>query len=232
MSDFCVRFLGEIPYMYGLEVQTQTLEKVIAGEQPNTFLVCTHPDVLTCGRATKREDLAEWSGEVVEVSRGGRLTYHGPGQIIVYPIVHIVHHNLHAYLQSLEDAVVEVCQALGVPAESRKGLRGVWIYQDSIKSYRKMASIGVAIRRWVTYHGLAFNYKNEFTKQGEFRPCGFSQKTMIGLCDLVSVPRSQVESLLVEKLKLRIAAALSSSYVQTKNKGELARMTPVIDAHA
>jgi lipoate-protein ligase B len=138
---------------------------------------------------------------VVETSRGGQATYHGPGQLIGYPIVHLRewHCDLHWYLRQLEEALISSLAALGLKAGNIPGQTGVWI------GGRKIASIGVAVRGWVTYHGFALNVNCEMAGFASISPCGLPADSMIRLKDLGLLVG-------VEELQPVVAAAFSRTF--------------------
>lgn len=203
---------GLIDYRAALARQEELVEQVAAGG-PHVLVVCCHPAVVTIGRRTPVSDYAGWKGEVVEVSRGGRATYHGPGQIVLYPIVNLNRcgdlglpmRDLHGFMRALGQAVVQTVAELGIAAEYRQGedteseearhLTGVWV------GSRKLASIGVAARKWVTFHGLALNFASDPEAFRGIQPCGFSSQTMVSVEELLHIrpERSQMETVLVEK---------------------------------
>lgn len=152
-----------------------------------------------------------WQGEVHEVSRGGRATYHGPNQLVIYPIISLsadsrefLHQkDVHSYLRCLESALVRTLQSYGLKASVSSStaaeddslkMTGVWVGD------RKVASIGVAVRGWVTYHGVALNVDHDPDAFKGISPCGFSQATMISLEYLLGqkVDRSELQSLLID----------------------------------
>lgn len=148
--------------------------------------MCTHPPVVTLGRAARAEDMLGWTGSTVESSRGGRATYHGPSQIIVYPILdlkkaHVAfrERDVHAYLRALEQVTVTCLGEVGLAsAEVRTSqvgeisLTGVWVGE------RKVASLGIAIRKWISYHGVAINVLDDPHAFKGIRPCGFNPEVM------------------------------------------------------
>lgn len=181
-----VQDLGLISYQDALLHQQECVEKVASGAE-DIFLVCRHEPVVTLGRGTKSGDVFGWPGPVIETSRGGRATYHGPSQIVVYPILnltrdrkHLVSRDVHAYLRALEDIIVQTLREFGVEAEARTviaeagdlSLTGVWVRDG------KMASIGIAIKKWVTYHGLALNVEDDPEAFMGINPCGFKREAM------------------------------------------------------
>ena len=184
MSDVklnCVD-LGLIPYKKALDFQLQLLEKVYKKIANETLIICRHPLVLTVGRSAGSDDIQSWDGEIVKVQRGGGVTFHGPGQIIIYPILDLRKRNrdLHSFLRKLEKGIIETLKVYDIKASCKSGATGVWVGD------KKIASIGIGVKKWISYHGLAFNFKNEFSDQGHFNPCGFSQSTMIGFTDIIS----------------------------------------------
>ena len=174
--------LGLIPYKKALDFQLQLLEKVYKKTADEALIVCRHPFVLTVGRSAKFDDIQSWDGEIVKIQRGGGVTFHGPGQIIIYPILDLRKRNrdLHGFLRKLERGVIETLKLYSIKASCKIGATGVWVGD------KKIASIGIGVKKWISYHGLAFNFKNEFLDQGRFSPCGFSQSTMIGFTDIIS----------------------------------------------
>jgi lipoyl(octanoyl) transferase len=154
-------WLGRVSYAEALELQSDLAARRRAGEISDTVLLLEHEPVYTIGRTPDKTSLAGAAPAlphpVVEISRGGQATYHGPGQLIGYPILdlQLLGRDLHAYLRALEEALIATCAALALDATARPGLTGVWIES------RKLASIGVGVRHWVSLHGFALNVTEE-----------------------------------------------------------------------
>lgn len=179
---------GLIPYEASCERQLSYVEEVAGGAE-DVLVFCTHPPVVTLGRGAVAEDMDGWNGSTVETSRGGRATYHGPNQIVIYPILDlrrarasVRERDIHSYLRTLENSVVTGLRELGLKnAEARTtpvggiSLTGVW------SGDKKIASIGIAVRKWVTYHGVAINILNDPNAHKGIRPCGFSPEVMSSL---------------------------------------------------
>ncbi len=179
---------GLVSYEEANRRQLLAVDAVAAGETER-LIICTHPPVVTLGRATAKDDLSGWTGDTVETSRGGRATYHGPNQIVIYPILdlrqarpEIPARDIHAYLRALERATVaslRECGLRGCEARTAEvggvSLTGVWI------GAKKIASIGIAVRKWVTYHGVAINIFNDPKAFKGINPCGFSASVMTSL---------------------------------------------------
>lgn len=179
--SIAVEWLGRIEYAQGLEIQTQVLEKYLAGQGPEKVLILEHEPVYTIGRTRNQESLREPAAlpyPVFETNRGGQATWHGPGQLVAYPILDLQNRgkDLHAYMRFLEEIIIQTCAACGAPSGRRDGLTGVWC-ED-----RKIASIGVGVRRWVTMHGLALNVTNETQEAfSHIIPCGIANVEMTNL---------------------------------------------------
>lgn len=176
--------LGRVEYAAALALQEARVAQKLAGEATDHLLLLEHPSVYTLGRGAKEEDLlgapARLGVPVFRVGRGGGATYHGPGQLVAYPIIGLAAHgrDVHRYVRRLEAVLMQVCADFGVPARRRDGLTGVWV-ED-----RKIASIGVGVRRWVTCHGVALNVAPELRFFEAVIPC--------------AMPRVQMTSLLLE----------------------------------
>jgi lipoyl(octanoyl) transferase len=173
-----VGLLGKVEYGDALAFQEELVARRLAGG-PDVLLLLEHPPVYTLGRGADPRHLrnirtAGGHVSVVRVSRGGEVTYHGPGQLVGYPILDLRDHRLDVrwYVGMLEAVLVRVLDDLGVQAGTRPGLRGVWV-ED-----RKIASIGVALRRWVTWHGFALNVGADLGGFAPITPCGIADVRM------------------------------------------------------
>jgi lipoate-protein ligase B len=171
--------LGRADYPSVHALQQRLLEQVAAGEIGNTVIIVEHDPVYTVGR--KRDAianvLAPGDVPVVEVERGGDVTWHGPGQLVAYPILRLVgaDRDLHAHLHRLEDLMMEVCAAFGLKTGRDARNTGVW------HEGKKLGSIGIACRRWVTWHGLALNVNPDLTYFERIHPCGFDATIMTSM---------------------------------------------------
>ena len=166
---------GRVPYGEALEWQRRLAQDRIAGRLAHdVLLLLEHPPVITLGRNSHAEHvLADGAGiEVFEIERGGDVTYHGPGQLVGYPIIDLTHHrqDLHWYLRTLEQALIDALARLGVAAERHPGYTGVWTGGGK----RKIASIGVHVKQWVTWHGFALNVTTDLTAFDRIVPCGIA----------------------------------------------------------
>jgi lipoate-protein ligase B len=146
-------------------------------EIPDTLVLVEHPDVITAGRSAHRENLLATADiPLFEIERGGDVTYHGPGQLVGYPIFLLrqEERDLHRYLRNLEEALIQAIGRFGLPGERKSGWTGVW----TSGGLRKLASIGVAVKRWVTMHGFALNVSTDLARFGAINPCGLDASVM------------------------------------------------------
>jgi len=171
MPELWVASLGRVPYAEGVELQERVRAARQAGEVPDALLLLEHPPVYTKGRRTQAADLPmgeDWYRtqgiEVEETDRGGRVTYHGPGQLVGYPIMEV--HDVIGYVRTMERAVIRALADEGIEADVREGLTGVWVGQ------RKIGSIGVHLSRGVTTHGFAVNVDCDLQPFEWIVPCG------------------------------------------------------------
>jgi len=181
-----VRRLGRTSYADAHALQLELLERRIDGEICDQLLLTEHEPVLTLGRGSARAGAPAPATDVpiVEVERGGEATYHGPGQLVAYPILALEpeRRDLHRYLRELEELVIRVLAEIEVTGSRRPGATGVWAGE------RKLCSIGVAVRRWVSWHGLALNVHTDLSAFAGFRPCGFDPRVMGRLDELAELP--------------------------------------------
>jgi lipoyl(octanoyl) transferase len=173
--------LGTVDYAEALRLQKELQAKRIAGEVGDTVLLLEHPPVLTMGRSAKEQHIVaepavlESHGIAVhEVGRGGDVTYHGPGQLVAYPIIDLKpdRRDVRKYMWSLEETMIRTCADFGLSASRVEGLNGTWIGE------RKVGAVGVRISRWVTMHGLALNANTDLSHFDLIVPCGIQDKTV------------------------------------------------------
>lgn len=174
--------LGRVPYHEAHALQRRLADRLIAHDlEHELLLLLEHERTVTLGRGTREgslplpvEELARRGVTVAEVERGGDVTWHGPGQLVGYPILDLTRHrqDLHWYLRTLEEALIEGLGRLGIQGERNPGYTGVWT------GGRKIASIGIHVRQWVTTHGFALNVSNDLSDFGLIVPCGISGVTM------------------------------------------------------
>lgn len=174
-----VRRLGSVRYADGLEMQAELVKRRRAGEVPDTLLLLQHPHVITLGSGSHEENIlvsaeerAERGIELFDTGRGGDVTYHGPGQLVGYPILDLKPHrcDLHRYLRDLEEMLISVLAEFGLRGGRKEGLTGVWV-ED-----RKLAAIGVRVSSgWITSHGFALNVSTDLSYFGAIVPCGITE---------------------------------------------------------
>lgn len=179
-----VENLGRRPYGEVLELQRQVAAERIAGTRPDTLLLVEHDPVVTLGRSTKAGNLladakllAARGVELFEIERGGDVTFHGPGQLVGYPIIDLTQHrqDLHWYLRQLEQVLIDALATYGIEGGRKEKYTGVWVGD------RKIASIGVHARSWVTWHGFALNVSTDLSYFDLMVPCGIPDVTMTSI---------------------------------------------------
>lgn len=181
--------LGRIDYVAALDLQRERVEARKAGRIPDTLLLLEHPHVYTLGRNARRENilasserLAQIGAAVFETDRGGDVTYHGPGQLVGYPILDLNGHrrDVRWYMRSLEEVFIRVAAGYGIQAGRIDGLTGVWVGET------KLVAMGVHISRWVTSHGFAFNVNTDLGYFERIVPCGLPDKGVTSLEKLLA----------------------------------------------
>lgn len=194
--------LGTAPYRDVWARQLALVEQRQRGEAPDTLLVVEHPHVFTLGRRREAHGnvLAPGDVEVIEIERGGDVTYHGPGQLVAYPIVRLGdgERDLHRFLRNLEDAVIATCARFGIAAGREPGKTGVWCGPAARR--RKLCSMGIACRKWVTFHGLALNVTTDLAYFHRINPCGFESSVMTSMAEQTAADLAGVRAALVDEL--------------------------------
>jgi lipoyl(octanoyl) transferase len=179
-----VRRLGRVPYARGLEIQESLVAERQAGRVPDHLLLLEHDPVFTLGRNARQENvlfpaeaLRERGFDVFETGRGGDVTYHGPGQVVGYPVLELSpdRRDVHRYVRDLEEVMIRTCADYGIEAGRVEGLTGTWVGRD------KIGAIGVRIARWVTSHGFAFNVATDLSAFDLIVPCGIRGRGVTSL---------------------------------------------------
>lgn len=203
MRELEVRRLGRVPYTEALALQRALVEERRAGRVPDLLLLVEHPPVLTLGVRgdggrshilVTPEALDARGIEVFETGRGGDITYHGPGQIVGYPIIDLNpdRRDVHRYVRDLEEVIIRTAGDFGIAATRVPGLSGAWVGQE------KLAAVGVRISRWVTSHGFALNVTTDLTHFDLIIPCGIADRGVTSMARLGSnASRDEVESRLI-----------------------------------
>ncbi|MDP9430780.1 MAG: lipoyl(octanoyl) transferase LipB [Actinomycetota bacterium] len=188
MSELRVVRAGRVPYEEAWERQRELHAARVAGEGPDTLLLLEHPSVYTAGKRTARHERPQDGTPVVDVDRGGKITWHGPGQLVGYPIVALPDPvDVVAYVRRLEGALIEVCAGFGVEAGRVEGRSGVWLPADEPgpesrwRPERKIAAIGIRVARGVTMHGFALNCDPDLGAFGAIVPCGIADAGVTSL---------------------------------------------------
>lgn len=236
MKNVIFQDLGTIDYKAAWDYQERlfkaTVDQKIANRNTeneeervttdNYLLFCEHPHVYTLGKSGKIEHLlldekglAEKNATYYKINRGGDITYHGPGQIVAYPILDLDHFftDIHKYLRFLEEAIILTLKEYGVVAGRIAGLTGVWLDIDDPEKARKICAFGVKCSRWVTMHGLAFNVNADLEYFGNIVPCGIPDKAVTSLDLELGHPVDMEEC--KAKLKLNIANLFDMEYVSS-----------------
>jgi lipoyl(octanoyl) transferase len=164
-----------VDYSRGWELQRELHEKVVAGTAPSTVMLLEHSAVYTAGKRTEDHERPFDGTPVVPVDRGGKLTWHGPGQLVGYPIIKLRNKaGIRDYVERLEAVVIAVLADYGIDAVRIKGRAGVWIDQDESGPARKIAAIGIRVHEGVTMHGFAINCNNDLAPYGQIIACGIT----------------------------------------------------------
>ena len=205
MLDFVVAGLSanSVPYVEGLELQRAVHRSVVSGERPDTVIFLEHPSVYTAGKRTAPEERPTNGTPVIDADRGGKITWHGPGQLVAYPIVP-VGRRVRDFLRRLENVQIRLLETYGLEARPNPGYAGVYIGDD------KIGSIGVAIRGNVALHGLALNVNTRLEDFKLITPCGLTDTRMTSMQKLLGREIPMLE------VKARLEAAFRAEFAGYK----------------
>ena len=230
------RDLGLITYGEAWELQEKLHKEIVdqklrnrAGnisETSNYLLFCEHPHVYTLGKSGKEkhllidgDQLKQNNAEYFHINRGGDITYHGPGQLVGYPILDLENFftDIHKYLRFLEEAIILTLKDYGIGAGRIPGLTGVWLDADNKIRARKIAAFGVRCSRWITMHGFAFNVNTDLSYFGNIIPCGIADKQVTSLEKELGKKISMNE--VKDKMKLRLAEVFEMNLKEMQETG-------------
>ncbi len=196
--------LGLVDYEKAYSFQKDLLERRIRGEVPDTLILLEHEPVFTVGRSGSAENILLTDEERIaegidlrEVDRGGDVTYHGPGQVVAYPVFDLNGYgkDVHRFIRSLEEVIIRVLNGYGLGARRIAGFTGVWVGE------KKIASIGIGVRKWVSFHGLSLNVAPEMRHFSFINPCGLDSGKMTSMKELLErdVSVTEVQEAMIEK---------------------------------
>ena len=205
--------LGRMEYGEALRLQRELASKRAKGEIPDTLVLVEHGHVITLGRKTSPANFKPQDVPVFEVERGGDATYHGPGQLVGYPIVLLSDHDVRRHVRSMEEAIMRTVRAFGIEGGRMDGHPGIWV------AGKKLASIGVAVTDWVTYHGFALNVNTDLAYFDLIRPCGLDPSSMTSMQKLAgrTLPFDDVKARAAREYSAVTGLALSHQRLVTSN---------------
>ena len=171
---------GLVEYEQALAMQRQFHQEVVARTRPNSLILLEHPSVFTAGKRTQDFERPTDGTPVIDVDRGGRITWHGPGQLVGYPIVKLLKPTeLVGFVRTLESALIEICSHFGIESQRVEGRSGVWICDET--GERKIAAIGIRVASGVTMHGFALNVSPDLNAFGQIVPCGIDDAAVTSM---------------------------------------------------
>lgn len=204
--------LGRKDYLFTWNLQKKVLHDRISGRTEDTLIVVEHDHVITLGRKTSQSNLKEQPIPVYSVERGGDATYHGPGQIVFYPIMLLVDKDVRKFVSMLEQTIIDSLQEFGIEAGRIENHRGVW-YQD-----KKVASIGLAVENWVTYHGFALNVNTDLSYFELIRPCGLEPSRITSMKQILGreIPMDKVKESLIKSFSSVFSVKFRKEKIEEK----------------
>jgi lipoyl(octanoyl) transferase len=221
---------GRVDYRTAWDLQKQLADARAAGTGPDTVLLLEHDPVFTAGKRTRPEDRPTDGAEVIDVDRGGRITWHGPGQLVGYPVVALADPiDVVAYVRMLEQVLIATCAALGVVTGRVEGRSGVWLPAGHGLPERKIAAIGVRIARGIAMHGFALNCDPDLTAFDRIVPCGIADAGVTSLTRELGLPVTVAEALPL--VRTQLADGLDGRLAITVDRLSRPAEAPGIDWH-
>lgn len=205
--------LGKIDYKVAWDLQKEIFDLRLHNKTEDTFFLLEHPHTYTLGKVADKENLISTSEQlkelgisVYEIDRGGDITYHGPGQIVGYPIIKLSDwkEDTHEYLRALEEVIIKTCSEYGLSTNRKPKYTGVWLGE------RKIAAIGIKVSRWITMHGFAFNVNTDLNYFGGIIPCGIKDK------DVTSLQRELGKEIEINEVKEKLVKNFQKIFGYTK----------------
>ena len=179
-SALALQRCGLVEYSEALALQRAIHADVVSNTRPNTFLLLEHPSVYTAGKRTSIEERPDNQTPVIDVDRGGKITWHGPGQLVGYPIVRLKNpRELVGFVREIESGLIRVCGELGIVSQRVEGRSGVWVVDE--KGERKIAAIGIRVASGVSMHGFALNINPDLTAFDQIIPCGIEDAVVTSI---------------------------------------------------
>lgn len=208
MNGYLLDF-GRMDYAKALELQKELASRRARGEIPDTLILVEHDHVITLGRKTSPPNLRAQDIPVFQVERGGDATYHGPGQLVGYPVMLLSDHDVRRHVRNIEETLIRAARAFGIEGGTVEGHPGVWV------GGKKLASIGVAVAEWVTYHGFALNVNTDLQYFELIRPCGLDPSTMTSMEKIkgTPLPFDQVKAAVAREFSSVTGLALSHQHL-------------------
>ena len=237
MQDVVFEILdwGRLGYHQALQRQLELVEERINGSAPDRLVLVEHPSVVTLGRSGSQKDLCiseaalrQRGVKLYKVDRGGQATFHGPGQLVAYPIIKLAAHDLHRYLQTLLGVVAAVVRTYGLKPVFKNGRPGVWV------DCGKIASIGIAVKKWVSYHGIALNINSDLDGFKWIVPCGHRGERITSLQAQLgkSIDLAEVKKIFIEKFRRAFGYSAKPGNVRAANKHPAWLIRPAPNAAA
>jgi len=214
---------SSVPYASAWDLQRDLHARRVAGEIPDTCVLLEHQPVYTAGRRTglAERPLGDPGAPVIDVDRGGKITWHGPGQLVGYPIVALDEPiDVIGYVRAIEEALIRTCAGVGVAAERVGGRSGVWIRGTGGAQDRKVAAIGIRVARGVTMHGFALNCDNDLAWFDRIVPCGISDASVTSLT--AECRRTITIAEVIDPVTANLAAVLGASRITRATRADLA----------
>ena len=200
MSIEIKKSIKPVNYLDAISFLEKRVEKIIKRQEKELIRILEHPSIFTAGTSYNEKDIIDKEIDIIKTSRGGKITWHGPGQLICYLVIDLNNRkkDIRKFVQIIEKSIIESLEEIGVSSQSDRKNIGIWV--KSNKEEKKIAAIGIKVKKWIAYHGFSLNIDNDLSNYKKIIPCGVSDKGITSLKELNIYKFSKLSEIILKKL--------------------------------
>ena len=200
MSIEIKKSIKPVNYLDAISFLEKRVEKIINKQEKELIWILEHPSIFTAGTSYNEKDIIDKEIDIIKTSRGGKITWHGPGQLICYLAIDLNNRkkDIRKFVQIIEKSIIESLEEIGVSSQSDKKNIGIWV--NSNKEEKKIAAIGIKVKKWIAYHGFSLNIDNDLSNYKKIIPCGIKDKGITSLKELNIYKFSKLSEIILKKL--------------------------------
>ena len=200
MSIEIKKSIKPVNYLEAISFLEKRVEKIIKRQEKELIWILEHPSIFTAGTSYNEKDIIDKKIDIIKTSRGGKITWHGPGQLICYLVIDLINRkkDIRKFVRIIEKSIIESLEEIGVSSQSDRKNIGIWV--KSNKEEKKIAAIGIKVKKWIAYHGFSLNIDNDLSNYKKIIPCGIRDKGVTSLKELNIYKFSNLSEIIIKKL--------------------------------